>query len=467
MPIPTLITDLSTTAASNFPQGTDSPASLDDVQRAHASFIAVLRDGGGSYAPAGAGAVSTTVQGKLRQAVNTKDYGAPEQARTAAAAIASGGFWGDDPVPGNLWRFSDRLFVGDAATSGGEKQNPGTEKSWVGYSAGGYMTYFDSRSTLASYSSIGSCAIVGASRTSDNVLTSEQGTIGGAFYAKNDNTNTLDKKTAWAIYGHAAQETLNNATFGLELDTCSLVGAATVNPYLTGITGTVASIWCGVGGETAQALVSAGSGASLNNISCAIAIINSASSAANNRFSKGIVFGANSLAGADGTSGSATAIAMAKGHTLDWQLSSEVIGARIISTVGTTAGKQVLFFQDRQTHIESNDGIMFSMEDASNGTPANYVRVLGFAAGSNPQIRAGGSDANLSLIMQGKGSGGALLRDGNSSARVEVNTTGIGFNTKAPIAAPTITGSRGGNLALASLLTALFNYGLIADSTTA
>lgn len=44
MPIPTLITDLSTTAASNFPQGTDSPASIDDVQRAHASFIAKLRD---------------------------------------------------------------------------------------------------------------------------------------------------------------------------------------------------------------------------------------------------------------------------------------------------------------------------------------------------------------------------------------------------------------------------------------
>lgn len=44
MPVPILITDLSTTAASNFPSGGDSPASLDDVQRAHASFIAKLRD---------------------------------------------------------------------------------------------------------------------------------------------------------------------------------------------------------------------------------------------------------------------------------------------------------------------------------------------------------------------------------------------------------------------------------------
>ena len=36
-----------------------------------------------------------------------------------------------------------------------------------------------------------------------------------------------------------------------------------------------------------------------------------------------------------------------------------------------------------------------------------------------------------------------------------------------PLAKPTVTGSRGSNAALASLLTALANYGLITDSTTA
>lgn len=52
MPVPTLITDLSTTAASNFPSGGDSPANLDDVQRAHASFIAKLRDESATIATA-------------------------------------------------------------------------------------------------------------------------------------------------------------------------------------------------------------------------------------------------------------------------------------------------------------------------------------------------------------------------------------------------------------------------------
>jgi hypothetical protein len=44
MPLPTLITDLSLIAGSNYPDGGQSPNVLDDVQRAHAAFIAKLRD---------------------------------------------------------------------------------------------------------------------------------------------------------------------------------------------------------------------------------------------------------------------------------------------------------------------------------------------------------------------------------------------------------------------------------------
>lgn len=45
--------------------------------------------------------------------------------------------------------------------------------------------------------------------------------------------------------------------------------------------------------------------------------------------------------------------------------------------------------------------------------------------------------------------------------------SGIGFHGTNPRNKPTITGSRGGNVALANLLTALSSYGLITDSTTA
>ena len=43
---------------------------------------------------------------------------------------------------------------------------------------------------------------------------------------------------------------------------------------------------------------------------------------------------------------------------------------------------------------------------------------------------------------------------------------GVGFNGTAPGATPAVTGSRGGNEALASLLTALAGMGLITDGTT-
>lgn len=62
MPVPTTLSDLSTTAGSNFPAGSNSPADLDDTQRAHASFIAQLRDG--SHVPS-ATAKTTPVDADL------------------------------------------------------------------------------------------------------------------------------------------------------------------------------------------------------------------------------------------------------------------------------------------------------------------------------------------------------------------------------------------------------------------
>lgn len=51
MPVPASINDLSTTAGSNYPAGGESPAVLDDYQRAHASFIAQLRDSNAAKQP--------------------------------------------------------------------------------------------------------------------------------------------------------------------------------------------------------------------------------------------------------------------------------------------------------------------------------------------------------------------------------------------------------------------------------
>jgi polygalacturonase len=86
MPTPTSINDLSTSPSANYPAGTESPIVLDDVQRAHAAFIAQLRDretaqdlrtdlaasGGADLIGFGSG----TVGAALRGIVSVKNLGA-------------------------------------------------------------------------------------------------------------------------------------------------------------------------------------------------------------------------------------------------------------------------------------------------------------------------------------------------------------------------------------------------------
>lgn len=58
-----------------------------------------------------------------------------------------------------------------------------------------------------------------------------------------------------------------------------------------------------------------------------------------------------------------------------------------------------------------------------------------------------------------------VFRAGDAD-RMAITNTGMGFNGTEAIPKPTVSGAKGGNAALTSLLQALANYGLITDSTT-
>lgn len=81
------------------------------------------------------------------------------------------------------------------------------------------------------------------------------------------------------------------------------------------------------------------------------------------------------------------------------------------------------------------------------------------------RIRANSLGIASSSTIVSNGSTGWSLQT-NGTTQIQGNATGLGFFTGAPVAKPTVTGSKGGNAALASLLTALANLGLITDSTT-
>jgi hypothetical protein len=107
---------------------------------------------------------------------------------------------------------------------------------------------------------------------------------------------------------------------------------------------------------------------------------------------------------------------------------------------------------------------------SSVGSGSNAVQVVNAAAGSNPMLTARGADTNSSLQLRGKGTGGAILLDGGSVKKIEVNSTGVGFFAATPVAKQTVsaalvTDGTATNAAMATainaLRTALLNYGLV------
>lgn len=78
---------------------------------------------------------------------------------------------------------------------------------------------------------------------------------------------------------------------------------------------------------------------------------------------------------------------------------------------------------------------------------------------------AAGSANDATIFKQGAGRVRFRFAGGTTPFAMEAGA--IGFYNTNPIAKPTITGSRGGNAALTSLLTQLNALGLVTDSTTA
>jgi hypothetical protein len=83
----------------------------------------------------------------------------------------------------------------------------------------------------------------------------------------------------------------------------------------------------------------------------------------------------------------------------------------------------------------------------------------------------GGVGGSKTLVLQGAteeaGGGVQIVAGTTPGVKVHANGTGLGFHGATPVAKPTITGSRGGNAALADLLTKLASAGLITDGTSA
>lgn len=75
--------------------------------------------------------------------------------------------------------------------------------------------------------------------------------------------------------------------------------------------------------------------------------------------------------------------------------------------------------------------------------------------------------SNQSVIVRCGASGSVIRLRAGTVDQLQVSAVGLGFFGTGPNAKATISGAKGSAAAAASLLTALANYGLITDSTTA
>lgn len=103
--------------------------------------------------------------------------------------------------------------------------------------------------------------------------------------------------------------------------------------------------------------------------------------------------------------------------------------------------------------------------------PSDQSAMLVNSGNGNALIQCRSSDGRYLSIKQNASAYGAIFTEGANAENLKLDKDGsnnprIGFLGANPLARPTVTGGRGGNAALASLLTALANLGLVTDSTT-
>jgi hypothetical protein len=121
------------------------------------------------------------------------------------------------------------------------------------------------------------------------------------------------------------------------------------------------------------------------------------------------------------------------------------------------------------TDIQFNDGGDFggnsglTFNKTSGGQFGVSVNFVSIDANTSFSMASGGG---IELTLE-NGNTSIVLQDANPLPVVEVTSdTKLGFYGQTPTAKQNVTGSKGGNVALANLLTALAALGLITDSTT-
>jgi len=134
----------------------------------------------------------------------------------------------------------------------------------------------------------------------------------------------------------------------------------------------------------------------------------------------------------------------------------------------TTVNSRTLTFDSNGILSISNNGVNGAF--INSGIDDSSANTTGSSLTINGQNTTGATSLGGNLTLKsgvGTSTTGSLSLAAGASTKFQINSTGIAAFGGTPVAKPTVTGSRGGNVAVAGLLNALSALGWLTDSTTA
>lgn len=340
-----------------------------------ASTFAVA--GTGTLVPISSGGTGATTAPAALTNLGAAASGANHDITSLTALTNTNQFWTQNGA--NILRAGDRLFVGGATANDGAL--PNVSQDWLAQLqlSWGSGAYTQGATLSVLTQAAGSGGVLGGAQTS--TLTT-QAAIGVEAFGISNNATT--NGNTWGFYGEAHQVTGTGAASGMELDPVAHQNNATLPT--PNIQGTIRGIQIGCGGGYQT-------GITIYPCSVGIQFVanNQAFETAINVI-RGSVVGTNPAISLP--TGNGIAFYDAAGHQ------SGSVKASFTSTNVTGIN-----FNDTGLQVYSAGGTAVAYFVAQTSSAVNYLTFAGALTGANPIINATGTDTNVGLTLQTKGTG--------------------------------------------------------------
>jgi len=388
------------------------------------------------YNQGGTGAATILQQTKNKQVVSVADMAGADPtgvtsstaAFTSAGSLAAtievnitAGIWNLATSPTPTGNVTWIIHNGATFTGAGVLPNSNQIKfgpsplTWVDTVLSGAYEYLEANSSFNPRAKADNISSFSAVRSSTGTGLAGSANIGWASFAYNDHATS---GYVWGNYSTLLRASgVGGSTIGHEIDVANLGATVYLYPSSPFTSGLTAGMFLAAGGESTN----------VQNVGISSVALNIVSNDAGlhlpiAQWDKGIIFHNEAISGANGATGTGTAIALATGHTISWFNNSNNQVCNIYAVAGLTSaqGQSMIFESDGIHFTNSTDGTtQFQIEN----TPysANNIAIISNVTTGAPTLAAVGSDTNINIKVQPKGTGVFQVTYGSTVATTPSN----------------------------------------------